>query len=54
MTDIQHGIPSSYNNKKCRCEECTVAWREYMRPRIKAYRQRLKDQEKKKGVNFRL
>lgn len=40
--DVIHGRASSYNNHGCRCEECRVAWRDYMRPRIKKYRQKKK------------
>jgi len=36
---VVHGRASSYNNHGCRCDKCTEAWRDYMRPRIKNYRQ---------------
>lgn len=29
--DIAHGRPGSYTNRKCRCAECTEAWRVYCR-----------------------
>jgi hypothetical protein len=29
--EIVHGRPSTYNNHKCRCEECTTAWANYIR-----------------------
>lgn len=38
--DVVHGRASSYNNHGCRCDPCTKAWREYMQPRIKRYRQK--------------
>lgn len=28
---IKHGTYAAYTNKKCRCEECKTAAREYMR-----------------------
>lgn len=37
--DVVHGRASSYNNHGCRCDECRAAWKDYMRPRIKKYRQ---------------
>lgn len=40
--DVVHGRASSYNNHGCRCDECKTAWRDYMRPRIKKYRQKKK------------
>ncbi len=36
--EVTHGKPSTYNNHKCRCRECTDAWAKYMAPRIKAHR----------------
>lgn len=27
----KHGTKSGYNNYGCRCDECSAAWREYMR-----------------------
>lgn len=56
MAEIQHGLASSYNNHKCRCEPCTKAWAEYMKPRIQKYRKKVKDEEakKKRGVNINL
>lgn len=34
---IEHGKPSTYTNKKCRCEQCTNAWAIYIaeRKRVK-------------------
>jgi hypothetical protein len=29
MTDPRHGTANGYTNLKCRCERCTVAWRDY-------------------------
>ena len=31
--DVNHGLPSSYNNHRCRCEECTSAWAKYIHER---------------------
>jgi len=42
---VTHGQASSYNNHKCRCDECRTAWAKYMAPRIRKYRQ---DKKKKK------
>jgi hypothetical protein len=28
---IKHGTYAAYTNRKCRCEECKIAAREYMR-----------------------
>lgn len=44
--EVVHGRASSYNNHGCRCDECTDAWRLYMQPRIKKYRE---DEKKKKS-----
>ena len=41
--ELVHGKPSTYNNRGCRCDACTKAWAIYMRPRVKAHR------DKKKG-----
>lgn len=38
MTNLIHGRASTYNNHKCRCEECKAAWREYIVPRMQAWR----------------
>lgn len=27
---VVHGKASSYNNHKCRCEDCTTAWAKYI------------------------
>ncbi len=40
---VSHGTPSRYTNHKCRCELCTYAWKEYLRPRLR--RARLKRYE---------
>lgn len=37
--ELVHGTPSGYTNWKCRCMDCTAAWRVYFRPRHKQYRQ---------------
>lgn len=29
--DLIHGRPSTYNNHRCRCEDCTTAWADYIR-----------------------
>jgi len=39
-----HGIRSTYVNLKCRCVECTRANREYMRPYMREWKQRRRDQ----------
>lgn len=31
--ELTHGSPSTYNNHKCRCVECTQAWTDYIRER---------------------
>lgn len=28
-----HGTASTYNNHKCRCDECRIAWAEYVKAR---------------------
>ena len=33
-----HGTSSMYSNQKCRCKDCTRAWREYVVPRINTWR----------------
>lgn len=52
---VEHGSSSSYNNHKCRCPECTEAWRVYLAARgyVKNYRER-KKRPQKKGVNITL
>ena len=47
--ELQHGKPSTYNNHQCRCDECKAAWREYMRPRVKAYRARKRKEKLERG-----
>lgn len=46
---LVHGSPSTYNNHKCRCDDCTVAWADYIRERgyVRRYQQR--QREKKRG-----
>ena len=34
--DAPHGTVSGYNNWGCRCDECTIAWREYKHSRRRA------------------
>lgn len=47
MTDLVHGRPSTYNNHKCRCPECTAAWAEYIRERgyVRRYQQRKREEK---------
>ena len=47
--EIIHGIPSSYTNDKCHCDDCKAAWRDYMKPRVAKYRAR-KKKEKENGT----
>lgn len=44
--EVVHGRPSSYNNHKCRCDDCTSAWAKYISDKgyVKNFRQK-----KKKG-----
>ncbi len=42
IREDQHGKPSTYNNLKCRCKACKDAWAEYMRPRVKKWREERK------------
>lgn len=30
---VNHGLPSSYNNHKCRCRDCKDAWAKYINDR---------------------
>ena len=53
MKELIHGLASTYNNDKCRCDECKTAWAEYQRPRVKKWREE-KRKEKKKGVQVNL
>lgn len=48
---VKHGSPSSYNNHGCRCVECTKAWAEYMRDRMRTYRA---NKRKKKGNGVKI
>ena len=43
--EITHGLPSTYNNRKCRCEECTKAWAEYINERGYVIRYRARKQK---------
>lgn len=51
--EVKHGSPSSYNNHGCRCEECTKAWADYMRDRMRKYRAD-KKKKQKKGVKVNI
>lgn len=33
---MRHGVPGTYSNRKCRCEECTKAWASYIAERKRA------------------
>lgn len=40
ITDVavdEHGVPSMYSNKGCRCEKCRLSWNEYTRKHSKKY-----------------
>lgn len=45
MKELIHGRASTYNNHKCRCDECRAAWAAYMKPRIRKYRERKRQKE---------
>lgn len=45
--DVQHGLPSSYNNHKCRCELCTSAWAKYIYTRGYVRKARAKQKQEK-------
>lgn len=51
--EVKHGSASSYNNHGCRCQECTTAWADYMRDRMRKYRANQK-KNAKKGVKINL
>lgn len=39
-TDVavnEHGVPSMYSNKGCRCERCRLAWNKYTRKHARKY-----------------
>lgn len=40
---ITHGKAGSYNNRGCRCEKCTKAWREYVPKYNATYRKKLQE-----------
>ena len=40
---LVHSTVDGYVNWKCRCDKCTLAWKNYFRPRIKRYRQQKKE-----------
>ena len=46
--DVNHGLPSSYNNHRCRCQECTDAWAKYIHERgyVKKSRAKKKARDK--------
>lgn len=49
---VKHGSASSYNNHKCRCQECTDAWAKYMKPRMRKVR--LDKKKKRPGVQVNI
>ncbi len=49
---VVHGRASSYNNYGCRCQACTKAWADYMRPRIAARRKKAKQANQTVQINF--
>ena len=46
MKELIHGRASTYNNDKCRCDECRVAWAAYMKPRVQKWRANKKTTKK--------
>jgi hypothetical protein len=46
MTELVHGKPGTYTNKKCRCDECTKAWLEYNKPYQIAWRKKKSEERK--------
>lgn len=60
MSELIHGMPSTYNNHKCRCRTedglftepqtmgCTEAWAAYIRERgyVKNYQKRQREEKK--------
>lgn len=49
---VKHGEASSYNNHGCRCRECTTAWADYMRDRMRTYRANKRKKVKGVKINF--
>lgn len=52
MTELIHGRASTYNNYKCRCDECRKAWADYIREGgyVRRYQEK-KRQEREKLRN---
>lgn len=44
----RRGRPSTYNNHKCRCPDCTAAWAAYIREKgyVRRYQQRVRENKK--------
>jgi len=42
---IVHGTVDGCVNHKCKCDECTQAYREYMRDYMRAYRAKKKEEQ---------
>jgi ribosomal protein L34E len=49
---VVHGRASSYNNHKCKCDECTEAWAIYIA--AGGYVKKHRESKKKKGVTINL
>lgn len=47
--DPRHGTVNGYINRRCRCQECKDAWREYHRPYQERWRRRQGMQPAKRG-----
>ena len=48
----KHGLPSTYTNKGCRCEECRDAWREYCKKYTQKYRQNNPDKVRQQQHDY--
>lgn len=51
---LNHGRPSTYNNKKCRCPACTQAWTDYIREKgyVRAYQERQRQKKAFEKANM--
>lgn len=57
MAELIHGRASTYNNYKCRCDECRKAWADYIREGgyVRRYQEKKRQErltEKAKSANI--
>ena len=53
MAELIHGRASTYNNYKCKCDECRKAWADYIREGGYVRRYQEKQRQKKLEAKIR-